>query len=105
MCLNCNTYSGGDRYQCPHPLPRLLPVLDAMSEIGMPLLVHGEVSSVSAPGVDIFDREKVFLQQVLRPLRRLHPHLKVRDKEIKRFRHAISRQRSPLRAQYLEHDM
>jgi dihydroorotase len=39
--------------------------LNAMQEIGMPLLVHGEVND---PEVDIFDREKVFLQRVLAPM-------------------------------------
>ena len=58
-----------------HPLPLLQPVLSTMSEIGMPLLVHGEVA---APEVDNFDRERVFIQDVLSPLRLLHPTLKVK---------------------------
>lgn len=40
-------------------------VLEAMEASGMPLLVHGEVTD---PGVDVFDREKVFLERVLAPL-------------------------------------
>jgi dihydroorotase len=40
-------------------------VLEAMAEEGMPLLVHGEVTD---PKVDIFDREAVFIERVLRPL-------------------------------------
>ena len=51
------------------------PVLAAMSSLGMPLLVHGEVSDSS---VDIFDREGVFLEHVLSPLRNEFPDLKVR---------------------------
>jgi len=46
-------------------LARCYPVLEAMQEHGMPLLVHGEVTD---PAVDIFDRERVFLERVLAPL-------------------------------------
>jgi dihydroorotase len=53
---------------------RLDPVLERMAEIGMPLLIHGEVTD---PGVDIFDREAVFIERVLIPLRGRHPGLKV----------------------------
>jgi dihydroorotase len=49
-------------------------VLARMERIGMPLLVHGEVTD---PEVDIFDREAVFLERVLAPLRRDFPALKV----------------------------
>jgi dihydroorotase len=45
-----------------------------MAELGMPLLVHGEVTD---PGVDIFDREQVFIDQVLAPLVERVPDLKV----------------------------
>jgi len=48
--------------------------LDAMEKVGMPLLVHGEVTD---PEVDIFDREAVFLDKVLTPLIRRHQGLKV----------------------------
>lgn len=44
---------------------RCLPALEAMAETGMPLLVHGEVTD---PQVDVFDREKVFLERTLMPL-------------------------------------
>jgi len=44
---------------------RLRPVFARMAEIGMPLLVHGEVTD---PHVDVFDREAVFLETVLAPL-------------------------------------
>ena len=57
-----------------HPLSPLTPVLEAMAVLGMPLLVHGEVAD---PAVDIFDRERVFLETVLMPLRRQLPSLKV----------------------------
>lgn len=49
-------------------------VLEAMQAVGMPLLVHGEVTH---PEVDIFDREAVFIDQVLEPLRKDFPELKV----------------------------
>ena len=44
----------------------VLPVLEVMAECGIPLLVHGEVTHDS---VDIFDREAVFIDTVLHPLR------------------------------------
>ena len=49
-------------------------VLERMQEIGMPLLIHGEVTD---PDVDIFDREAVFLERVLAPLLANFPALKV----------------------------
>lgn len=45
---------------------KVTPVLEAMAENGIPLCVHGEVTD---PDIDIFDREAVFLEQVLDPLR------------------------------------
>jgi len=49
-------------------------VLDAMQRAGMPLLVHGEVTD---PAVDVFDREAVFIDRVMRPLRADFPELKI----------------------------
>jgi dihydroorotase len=49
-------------------------VLARMEKIGMPLLVHGEVTDAS---VDVFDRESVFLDRVLGPLARDFPGLKI----------------------------
>jgi len=49
-------------------------VLETMAEIGMPLLVHGEVTDAK---IDIFDREKVFIDQVLKPLIGRFPTLKI----------------------------
>ena len=51
-----------------------MPVLEMMASIGLPLLVHGEVTD---PKVDIFDRELVFIETVLDPLRRRIPELRV----------------------------
>lgn len=47
---------------------------ETMAEIGLPLCVHGEVTT---PEVDIFDREAVFLETVLDPIRQTTPGLKV----------------------------
>ena len=48
--------------------------LAALAEVGLPLLVHAEVTD---PAVDIFDRERVFLETVLRPALDRHPSLRV----------------------------
>lgn len=48
--------------------------LEEMQKQGMPLLVHGEVTD---PAVDLFDREAVFIERVMVPLRRRYPALKV----------------------------
>ena len=48
--------------------------LEAMEKHGVPLLVHGEVTD---PEVDIFDREKVFIERVLAPLVERHPGLRI----------------------------
>lgn len=49
-------------------------VLERMAEIGLPLCVHGEVTDAD---VDIFDREAVFIDRVLDPIRRKNPDLRV----------------------------
>lgn len=53
---------------------RVRPVFEAMAEAGIPLCVHGEVTD---PAVDIFDREAVFIDRVLDPVRRATPGLRV----------------------------
>ena len=55
-------------------LDKVMPVLDVMARIGLPLCVHGEVTGAE---VDIFDREAVFIDRVLAPLRRRLPELRV----------------------------
>lgn len=55
-------------------LKRCHAALEAMQDVGMPLLVHGEVTS---PEIDIFDREAVFIDTVLEPLRKKFPALKI----------------------------
>ncbi len=53
---------------------KIYPVLEAMQRIGMPLLVHGEVVSDE---IDVFDREAVFIEQIMQPLLQDLPELKV----------------------------
>ncbi|HLT13817.1 MAG TPA: dihydroorotase [Marinobacter sp.] len=53
---------------------KIYPVLDAMADCGMLLLVHGEVTDAD---IDIFDREQVFLERVLAPTLDAFPTLKV----------------------------
>ena len=48
--------------------------LEAMQKLGMPLLVHGEVTN---PDIDIFDREAVFIERVMQPLLKDLPDLRV----------------------------
>ena len=52
----------------------IMGVLERMADIGMPLCVHGEVTSAD---IDIFDREAVFIDRVLQPLVDRLPNLKV----------------------------
>ncbi|WP_424939405.1 dihydroorotase [Aliiroseovarius sp. S253] len=53
---------------------KVRPVLEKMAEIGCPLCVHGEVTDRE---IDIFDREAVFIDRVLDPIRRSTPELRV----------------------------
>ena len=53
---------------------KVRPVLERMSDIGLPLCVHGEVVDSD---IDIFDREAVFIDRVLDPIRRATPGLRV----------------------------
>lgn len=52
----------------------IMPVLERMQKLGMPLLVHGEVTHAE---IDIFDREARFIDSVMEPLRQRLPALKV----------------------------
>ncbi|MEL0098494.1 MAG: dihydroorotase [Opitutae bacterium] len=63
-----NSASGVRNLDC------VMPVLEKMAEIGLPLCVHGEVTT---PEVDIFDREAVFIDTVLDPLRHKLQDLRV----------------------------
>ena len=55
-------------------IDRVMPVLERMASLGMPLLIHGEVTD---PAVDVFDREAVFIERILDPLRRRLPELRI----------------------------
>jgi dihydroorotase len=53
---------------------RVMPVFERMAALGMPLLIHGEVTD---PEIDVFDREAVFIDRVLDRLRRRLPELRI----------------------------
>lgn len=55
-------------------LDRIYPVLEAMQRLDLPLLVHGEAT---AADVDVFDREKRFIEEALIPLARKFPELRI----------------------------
>ena len=55
-------------------IKNIMPLLEVMSEIGMPLLIHGEVTDKN---IDIFDREKIFIETVLDFLCKELPELKI----------------------------
>lgn len=63
-----NSDSGVTRFD------KVMPTLEKMAELGLPLLVHGEVTD---PAIDVFDREAVFIDTVLQPLIARLPQLKV----------------------------
>ncbi|HKK04438.1 MAG TPA: dihydroorotase [Gammaproteobacteria bacterium] len=66
-------------------IERTYPALEAMETLGLPLLVHGEVTD---PDIDIFDREAVFIERRLEPLLRRFPRLRVVFEHIT-TRHAV----------------
>jgi dihydroorotase len=55
-------------------IKKVIPTLKAMAKVGMPLLIHSEVADNN---VDVFDRERVFIDTVLRPLIKEIPNLKI----------------------------
>ena len=55
-------------------LKKCYKTLEVMQEVGLPFLVHGEVTD---PDIDLFDREAVFIERVMQPLRKDMPELKV----------------------------
>lgn len=55
-------------------IKNVYPVLETMAKLGMPLLVHGEVTDAH---IDIFDREAIFIEDILRPVVNTFPTLKV----------------------------
>ncbi|HIF9195556.1 TPA: dihydroorotase [Photobacterium damselae] len=55
-------------------IDKVRPAIEAMQEVGMPLLIHGEVTHNH---IDIFDREKTFLETVLGPIVDAFPTLKI----------------------------
>ena len=55
-------------------LDKIMPLLETMAKIGMPLLIHGEVTDHK---IDIFDREKVFIDKVLKFIVQNLPELRI----------------------------
>jgi len=55
-------------------LQRCMPALEMMEELGLPLLIHGEVTDSE---IDVFDREAVFIDRILQPLRKQLPQLRI----------------------------
>ena len=75
-------YPAGATTNSEHGVTRIetiWPLLEAMQEIGLPLLIHGEVVD---PAVDIFDREAVFIDRVLSPILEEFPALRVVSEHI-----------------------
>ena len=67
-------------------ISRCFAALEKMQELGMPLLVHGEVTD---PEVDVFDRERIFIDEMLSPLVERFPELKIVLEHIT-TRHAVN---------------
>ena len=57
-----------------HSIKKVMPVLERMAAIGLPLCVHGEVTDDE---VDVFDREASFVERVLMPIRSQLPQLRI----------------------------
>ena len=55
-------------------IKKIYPALEAMESVGLPLLVHGEVTDSE---IDVFDRERIFIEQILSPLNQRFPDLKI----------------------------
>lgn len=73
----CKLYPAGVTTNSAHgitDIASLTPVFRVMEQTRMPLLIHGEVND---PEVDVFDRERVFIQRVLAPLLHQFPDLRV----------------------------
>ncbi len=73
----CKLYPAGATTNSDHGvthIEKIYPVLEAMQQNKLPLLIHGEVTS---PEVDVFDREARFIEKILAPLCELFPELKI----------------------------
>ncbi|MBA5724035.1 dihydroorotase [Candidatus Liberibacter sp.] len=57
-----------------HNIDNVMPVLERMEKIGLHLCIHGEIPDAE---IDIFDREVVFIEKILEPLRKKLPKLKI----------------------------
>ena len=55
-------------------IEKVYPAIEKMEELGIPLLIHGEVTDTE---IDIFDRERIFIEKILEPLLTKHPSLRI----------------------------
>lgn len=85
-------------------LRKCYPTLEALQEVNMPFLVHGEVTD---PNIDLFDREAVFIDRVLQPLRHDMPELKVVFEHIttKDAAHYVAQADGPIAATITAHHL
>jgi dihydroorotase len=77
LVMGCKLYPAGATTNSDSgvtDIRRIDATLETMAEVGMPLLVHGEVTRKE---VDVFDRESRFIDDVLAPLRQRLPHLRI----------------------------
>ena len=77
LVYGCKLYPSGATTNSQHgvtSIEKLNDVFHTMQKIGMPLLIHGEVTD---PEIDIFDREYVFIEKILRPICKTFPDLKI----------------------------
>ncbi len=80
------------------------PALEAMQASGLPLLIHGEVTDAH---IDVFDREAVFIETVLEPLRRDFPELRIVFEHIttKEAAHYVAQTSGPIAATITAHHL
>jgi dihydroorotase len=85
-------------------LKKCYKTLEAMQALGLPFLVHGEVTD---PEVDVFDREAVFIERVMQPLQRDMPDLKVVFEHIttKEAAHYVAEGEGPIAATVTAHHL
>ena len=85
-------------------LKRCMSALEQMQTLGLPLLVHGEVTDGD---IDLFDREAVFIERVLIPLRRQLPSLKIVFEHIttKEAVHYVQDAKGPIGATITAHHL
>lgn len=77
IVYGCKLYPAGATTHSDAGVTNILqryPIFETMATLGIPLLIHGEVTR---PTIDVFDREKYFIDEVLIPLQQTFPTLKI----------------------------